>query len=364
MSLFRRRLMMAGGGKITYPVYGVTGLMNENPILSRTDDALGMSFVINSSSGSVSSDFDYVFPWNEAKVVTINNNKFLRMPEMWFRVTMYNPSKPVYTAIAVSKKPNGEGDWYKVDSFYYGCYGASSTSTTSALNSVSGQSRRSSRTRAQFRSQAAANGTGYFQKDLYHHTVMWFLWLIEWANKNNSQVLPGRRYTTRVATGSTDALSTPSGFNTSNNQMRWHYIEDFVGNYSEFIDGAYGSLTSAKGTADVAGFNDTGAGMVTAGGTTGTYGHLVSNKIIRYFYWDRNNPFLSLPYRTLSADETNDFEKNFCDLLEIEGNGIVHGGAVYETEDGYSYVIGGLFHFTYRPSNSASWLSARLLYKP
>ena len=156
------------------PIYGVSGMYNSSPTLTRTDDAVGMGYVINSSTGAVDSDFDDVFPWNEAEIVQDAAGTFLKMPDMYFRVGVDNDG--CITDIAVSSMPSGTGDWYEVTSFMYGCYGAGYAS--SKLNSKTGQSRKVSTTRANFRSYASANGSGYCQLDLYHHTVMMFLWWI------------------------------------------------------------------------------------------------------------------------------------------------------------------------------------------
>ena len=208
------------------PIYGVSGLYQSNPLLTRTDDAVGMTELFNYSTGEISSDFDSVFPWNEATVETVNGNKFLHLPDMWFRVGKDSSNR--VTDIAVSKTQGSTGDWYKVDSFYYSCYGGSVANNK--LCSVSGVARKYSATRANFRTYAAANGSGYHQLDLYHHTVMMFLWWIEWADKNSQNIMRGVDNGTARNTGGTDSLSTPSGFNTSTQQMRWHYIEDYIGN--------------------------------------------------------------------------------------------------------------------------------------
>ena len=40
----------------------------------------------------------------------------------------------------------------------------------------------------------------------------------------------------KINTGYTDNLNTPSGYELSYRQMRYHYIEDFVGNIMEFVE--------------------------------------------------------------------------------------------------------------------------------
>ena len=139
-----------------YPIYGVSGLASDNSTtsLTRTDDAVGKSYAINSATGAVASDFDNLFPWNEAEIVIDTAGKFLKLPEMYFRVGT-NGNYEIKD-IAVSKAPTGIGAWYKVDPFCIGCYGGSVSNNK--LQSVSGESRSNNITRANFRTFAKENG--------------------------------------------------------------------------------------------------------------------------------------------------------------------------------------------------------------
>ena len=341
-----------GGGEI----YGVSGLYQSSPTLTRTDDAVGMSAAVNTSTGAVSSDFDSVFPWNEATVETVGGNKFLKMPDMWFRIGKDASNR--ITDVAVSKAQGATGDWYKVDSFYYGCYGGSVAN--SKLASVSGVARQHSATRANFRTYAAANGSGYHQLDLYHHTVMVFLWLIEWANKDSQSIMRGRDATygnAAVNTGGTDSLSTPSGFNTSTGQMRYHYIEDFVGNYLEWVDGSVGNGTAGGAqyvTADPSKFSDDTTGLNTL-----AYNSPAANgNCLVSLGWDANNPFLVLP-----KEVTNDsnYSTYYCDYAATTNRVCLSVGAYWNDSDANRGV-------TYFHRNSVSfsntYIGGRLLYKP
>ena len=338
------------------PIYGVSGLYQSSPTLTRTDTAVGMSAVVNSSTGAVSSDFDSVFPWSEATVETINGNKFLHMPDMWFRVGKDASNR--ITDVAVSKFEGSDGDWYKVDSFYYSCYGGSVSN--SKLASVSGVARQGNTTRAQFRTYAAANGSGYHQLDLYHHTVMKFLWLIEWATKDSASVMPGKTSATGQSpcnTGGTDSLSTPSGFNTTTQQMRWHYIEDFVGNYLEFVDGSVGNGSAGGAqyvTADPSKFSDSTSGLNTLAFNSISG----SNYCLAALGWDSNNPFLVLPKETVA--NTN-YDTYFCDYAATNNRVVLYVGASYNSASANN----GVFYFNrYSESSSNAYYGARLLYKP
>ena len=317
--------------KGAFPIYGVSGLVASSPALTRTDDAVGMSFSINSSSGAITSDFNEVFPWNEAEVITDTAGKFLQLPEMYFRVGV-NSSKQI-TDIAVSKLPSGEGNWYHVDSFAYGCYGASVSS--SKLRSVSGVSRQANTTRAQFRSYASSNGSGYCQLDLYHRTVLDFLWLIEWATKNSQSIMTGRIKNSGTSggstvrpTGGTDSVTTPSGFETAYAQMRYHYIEDFVGNVMEFVDGICmpNSGTPYYVTADPSKFADTTTNM------NQTSYNAPSSDWIYALGWDADNPFLVMPVTSGNgASEST----GFCDYVYVNGSSypVLSVGAHYNNSN-------------------------------
>ena len=228
------------------PIYGVSGLYGSGISLTRTDSAVGMSFAINSSSGAITSDFNDLFPWNETTIETISGNKFVKFPEMWFRVGKDASNR--ITDVAVSKQQGPTGNWYKVDPFYLFHAMADSSAVGTPLFLAT---RLATQTRATFRSYAAANGSGYFQEDLYHRTVLTFLWWIEWATKKSDTIMTGRISgsgtsggTTKRSTGGTDAVTTASGYETAYAQMRYHYIEDFVGNLLEFVDGSVGTGSS------------------------------------------------------------------------------------------------------------------------
>lgn len=293
---------------IPEPVFGVSGLSQASASLTRTDDAVGMSFSVDSSTGEISSDFDSLFPWNETELAEDSAGKFLKFPDMYFRVGADSSNR--LTDVAVSKAPSGEGSWYKVDSFMYGCYGASVSAN--ALKSASGAARQGNLTIAQFRSYAAANGDGYFQLDLYHRTVLLFLWYIEFATKNSASVMTGRVNgsgtkggVAKRPTGGTDSLTAPSGFETEYGQMRYHYIEDFIGNQLEYVDGVCCKGVGANDyvTADPANFSDD-----TLNKSPLAYS-VSSNNWLTALGWDDDNPFMCMP-----ADATGGSgESYFCD---------------------------------------------------
>ena len=338
------------------PIYGVSGLADVSASLTRTDDAVNLSYNINSSSGAITSDFNDVFPWNEAEIINDTAGKFLQFPEMYFRVGVNSSSQ--ITDVAVSKIPSGTGNWYRVAPFAYACYGASLSGSN--LRSTSGVARQANKTRANFRTYASNVGSGYIQLDVYHRTVLDFLWLIEWATKNSQSVMTGRISgsgtsggSTALNTGGTDGVTTPSGFETVYGQMRYHYIEDFVGNLMEFADGV--CMPNANSpyyvTADPTKFADTTTNM------SATSYNAPSSGYIFALGWDTDNPFLVLPVTTGNGASAT---AGFCDYAFVNGSSypVLYVGAYYDN----SYASYGVFYaYSNSVSGSGGSIGARLL---
>lgn len=326
-----------------YPIYGVSGMYSSTVALTRTDDAVNMGYTIN-SDGSINSDFDNAFPWNKTELVTDENgNEFISFPQMFFRVTA--DSSYNITTTAVSGAPHNDGDWYEVKPFLYGRYGGSVTNNV--LESKRGATRKASLTRADFRTYAKANGNNYHLLDLYHKTVLNFLWWIEWATKNSATIMTGAISgsgttggTSSCSTGGTDILTTPSGYEPSRKQMRYHYIEDFVGNFFEFLDGIYcysnGSSYYDYATATPGNYSDTNSNH-----TKLPYSNS-SNNCITSFGWDNSRPFLCVPH--LSTSDSS-YSTYFCDYVYRYSNSpIPRVGAAFDSQttyQGISYMYCG-----------------------
>ena len=341
----------------TVPIYGVSGLYDSATSLRRTDDAVGLSYTIDRETGSIDSDFDDVFPWNKTKVVELDAGKFVSFPEMYFRIGVDDKNR--ITDVAVSAEPSGDGKWYKVDPFMYGCYGASIADDK--MKSVPGVERAKNYTRDQFRNFAMTNGSEYFPIDLYHRNVLTLLWLIEWATKDSASIMTGRIYKSgtcggwsRRPTGGTDTVTTPSGFETAYGQMRYHYIEDFIGNTFEIIDGicTHGVGENDYVTTDPAFFSDDDEGKRPLSFINPENGEIAA------LGWDENNPFMIMPIETVENDDNDTF---FCnEVYHFAGLPVALGGAYYNN----AHASFGLFYvIASYASNSYANLGSRLLYK-
>lgn len=308
-------------------ILGVSGLYQSEPALTRTDDAVGLSWAM--SNNLISSDFDDKFPFNQMQRETIDGDVFVYVPAMYWRIGY--DSNHYITDIAVAPAAMAVGENQILahsDAFYYGAYGA--RIVDGQMRSVGNGSRSGNYTRAQFREYAKAHGAKYRQLDLYHMRILDFLWLIEFATKNSDAVMQG--LTSYGGTcGSTDSLTVPSGQLSSGGRMRWRYIEDFIGNGLEFFDG----LTGYKATDIESNYtDDTTTGELTF---TPCSGYFKSLKI------DPSKPFIAIPQQ--SGGSTSEY---YCDYAAFIGSAVYCRGRYYTGSDcGLFYVNGNNASYYY-----------------
>ena len=291
-----------------------------------------------SSSGAITSDFNDAFPWNVAEVVDDDAGKFVSFPEMYFRIG--TTAAGAITDVAVSAQPSGSGKWYKTEPFMYGCYGA--TVLDGKMCSLSGGSRASNYTREQFRTYARNNGDNYLPIDLYHRNILMLLWWIEFATKDSRSITTGRIYNSGNKSGcsprpcgGTDELTTPSGFEPKYGQMRYHWIEDFIGNMWEMVDGICMNGVGEYDyvTADPSKFSED-----TTGKNTLPYVNPNNGEIVAYG-WDDNNPFLFMPIATTDNDDCDTYFCNYA--FHFSGYPVMLAGAWFNSSGadyGLSYV--------------------------
>ena len=167
---------------------------------------------------------------------------------------------------------------------------------------------------------------------------MLFLWWIEFATKCSADVMSGHIQKNDGSyldgqpcpTGGTDSLTTPTGYDTTTYQMRYHYIEDFVGNFSEYIDGLqvrrYGNFYV---TDDPQYFGDeynNGTHMYFTTRTDSQMG------IVGYAYDPNISPFLIVPSQVTSSTSRT---TGFC--------GNMPANRSYSTSGRYYYSIGSWY---------------------
>lgn len=329
------------GTKAAKPIYGVSGLYQSDPALTRTDDAVGMSWTMNDNI--ILSDFDDVFPYNQMVRKTIDGDVFVKIPAMYFRIGRNSDGYITDLAVSEDKMIAGENQVVAhVDAFYFGAYGASVLNEK--MYSKTGVARTSRVSCGNFRTYAKARGTKYRQLDLYHMRVLDFLWLIEFATKDSDAVMRG--YTSDDGTcGATDNLTVPSGQLSSDGRMRWRYIEDFVGNGLEFFDGAYG----LGATQDESKY---GQQVTDVTYLPTPNGHCLSALKISDTY-----PLLAVPGESVKNSYYDTF---FCDFVNCAS-----GDIVYSHGRCYSGVDYGLFRWdSYNAPGEYAAIGSRLLLIP
>lgn len=317
------------------PIYGVEWTNNTSTTMTRTDDAVGMTYDMQSDSNYnwIRSDFDYVFPFNQMTRTTINGNTFVYVPSMWFRIKEGNTYTGTnyfdITGVAVSETrgPAMPGyNWYQTKAFYYGAYGAYSDGYQ--LSSISGVTRANNLSRADARTQAMNVGTGYHQRDLYAGTVLMFLWWIEFATKNSQSVLTGVTIGSRVPTGGTDMIinaNHTTGYDYNNGQMVWRGIEDYIGNLYEFEDGITGNGTRGGlvfVSDDYTKYDDYNNGSQM--NKLAFNSPIMDSQCLTALGWDKNKPFLVQPIAMMI--NTN-YDTGFCDQAYYNNNIVSYRGS-------------------------------------
>lgn len=316
-------------------ILGVSGLYNSTTALTRTDAAVGKTWTM--TSNEITSDFDTLFPFNEMKRVTVDDNVMVYVPEMYWRLGYDSSGRLTDIAVApeeITTLASGQVSAHS-NAFYYGAYGGSYDSNNK-MQSKSGVSRRYSQTRAQFRTAAQSNGTGYQIIDVLHTRILEMLFLIEFADKQSENIMWG--YTSyNGQCGATDTLTAPSGQLANQGRMRWRYIEDFIGNGYEFFDGIVGQYV----TADPTQYGDTPNVGVNYTGTSINGYNLAALQSP-----DVNNPLLLVPKEGVNNSSYNTY---FCDYVNNPSG--TYGG--YRGRVG-SVVNDGLFCWDVGVSVSAS----------
>lgn len=196
-------------------IYGVDGVGQSSPTLTRTDAAVGLSYSIGASE--ISSDFNNCYPWSEMQeVVDEFGNVFIRIPKFYTKVTKngngtykYQISGCRYDGFS-TLFIDGKGN--EIDYVLVGKYEGSGSS--SRVYSKSGQTVLVSITIGNFRLGCQANGEGYQQYDFLIDAIIKQLFMIEFATTNTQSIMKGWTSgdnTAALITGHTDTVKTPSG---------------------------------------------------------------------------------------------------------------------------------------------------------
>lgn len=226
-------------------IYGVDKVGQENPTLTRTDDAVGLSYTVGTSE--IASDFDNCYPWCDMQEVTdVSGNVFIKIPKFYSKVTKNTDGTYKYQISGTQHEGfttlfvDGKGN--ELDYVLVGKYEGSGSA--SRIYSKSGATVLVNITRGNFRIGCKANGKGYQQYDFLIDAIIKELFTIEFATTNSQSIMQGYANTTNVAaiiTGRTDAVLTPSGSPESNTDgkhaCKYRGIENPFGNVWKLCDG-------------------------------------------------------------------------------------------------------------------------------
>ena len=260
----------------SWKVLGFTinlGSSDPSKMVTMTDDAVGMTqeqiqnwlgyrpclFKNGAVDGYLNpNNYAQYEDGSPADITTLGNDVMIEFPKRGYKMST---SGNIIT-VKMTDEPNKSGYCYKPFSrvtegdrpaFYYGAY--KSYSSGSKLYSVSGKQPTASKTRATYRSEASARGTGYAQNGFYQLTYLQICYIMQHQNLD-SQTTVGYGYvlsshgdgsTNRaVNTGGANTYgmnsevikaSNPSYMTDQNHQVKCLGIEDFWGNIWQWVDG-------------------------------------------------------------------------------------------------------------------------------
>lgn len=206
-------------------IYGVDGVGQSSPTLTRTDSAVGLGYTINAST--IDSDFDSCYPWCEMKEVTDDlGNVFIRIPKFYTKITK-NANGTFKHQISGCRYDgfgtlfvDGKGN--ELDYILVGKYEGSYDSTNARMMSKSGQTVKVSITLPNYRKACMAVGEGYQQYDFLIDAIIKELFMIEFATTNCQSIMKGFTHgdnTAALITGHTDNVKTASGSYNNNHDL-------------------------------------------------------------------------------------------------------------------------------------------------
>ena len=226
-------------------ILGVSGEGRSDGVLTRTDQAIGLSFSINSSTGAIASDFDNVFPYKDITEVTdTSGNVFVRIPKHYTKYTYDSDTGQMTTRIS-----NVQLDGYILNPCFhddagnetdYVCVGKYTAGGDSSLAiSKTNEAPLVNITHATMRTACTANGTNYGMLDYWTWRMLQDLFKIEFATTDSQIIMRGRVDTNSASnTGTCDAIGVnKSGWDLTSMCMTYRGIENLYGNIFQWCDG-------------------------------------------------------------------------------------------------------------------------------
>ena len=349
-------------------IYGVDGVGQSSPSLTRTDAAVGLTYTIGASE--IISDFSHCYPWSEMQeVVDELGNVFIRIPKFYTKVTKngngtykYQISGCRYDGFS-TLFIDGKGN--ELDYVLVGKYEASGS--PAKASSKSGQTVLVNINIVDMRTACKANGEGYQQYDFLIDAIIKQLFMIEFATTDSQSIMAGwTSYDNSAAiiTGHTDSVKTASGSWNANNESgcdtcnsdglhacKYRGIENLWGNVYKWCDG----------------INFVGEKVYICLDPTK---YVSENNAMPYIYMgDRDMgdgymskvaPFEKFPLLGYCTEEYGDESSYFCDYCYSYGSVLCVGGRWFiDARAGLWYWNG-----SNGASSADSSIGGRLCYKP
>ncbi len=178
-------------GKSEAKIYGVSWGKISSPILTRTDDAIGMVANAGVDAQVVQNDFDDAEIYKWIKEVTDDyGNKFIRVPRFWIEKT----DGVGYKTWRISRLPFGNSYlpacFVNASYIDIGKYDAS-LSADNKLQSKTGEFTLINKSLVNCRSYAMNNGANYYQLDIHIVDILRTLFFIEFATLNSQSIMKG-----------------------------------------------------------------------------------------------------------------------------------------------------------------------------
>lgn len=337
-------------------VYGVSGLGNSSPTLTRTYDNAGKIYSINSSAGTITTDFDTEFNF---ETVVQDGNTMIKIPKFYKRFDAITNNQ--ITAFSICKE--------KIDNSFqiYPCFlnesgqeidyilisKGKATGTSSKATCVQGNYPLVNVTRAQMRTAARANGTGWQQFDWMVLQLLRDLFCVVFATTSAQNIFLGRTtgFSSAATVGGTWNISTPCGWNVSTMQNKFFGIEDIFGNVGDWCDGITFNSSTIYSTTSPNAFSDTTTGMINSGSRTTSAGYISG------LTYNAAQPFLNYP-NSANGSST----QYYCDWHFYQSSGtILFVGGMWsdETRAGPWFSFG-----MFTAANSNKDIGGRLVYRP
>lgn len=338
-------------------IWGVSGLGNSNPTLTRTFGNVGKTYNINSAAGTITTDFDNIFNF---ETVVQDGNTMIKIPTFYKRFDTITNGQITAFSISKSKvnddfvpypcfvKQDGSGavmDYILVSK-------GKATGTSSKATCVSGESPLVNLTRAQMRTAARANGAGWQQFDWMVLQLLRDLFCVVFATTNSQLIFTGRENESGTATvGGTWNIATPCGYNKTTKQNRFFGIEDVFGNVYDWCDGVTFSGATIYSTTNYNHFTDRTSNMVNSGSRATSSGYISA------LTYNAAQPFLNYP-SAASGGET----QYYCDYEWYNSSGVVLlvGGRLGSGVSAGLWCSGG----DGDAHHSSSGIGGRLVYRP